>query len=132
MKKHSIEIAVIPGDGIGKEVVPAAIQVLDQVNGEFGININWTWFDWGCERFHAHGSMMPEDGLEQLARFDAIFLGAVGFPGVPDHVSLWGLLIPIRRRFEQYANVPPIRLLRGIRSPAERPEAAGHRFHRGA
>jgi tartrate dehydrogenase/decarboxylase/D-malate dehydrogenase len=113
----SLSIAVIPGDGIGKEVVPAAIEVIDEVNRNHGIDMQWTWFDWGCDHYHQHGQMMPDDGLEKLAGFDAIFLGAVGFPGVPDHVSLWGLLIPIRRHFQQYANVRPIRLLKGIQSP---------------
>ena len=111
------KIAVIPGDGIGNEVVPAAIEVLDKLNHKFGIEMEWTWFDWSCEYFQKHGQMMPDDGIEQLASFDAIFLGAVGFPGVPDHVSLWGLLIPIRRAFHQYANVRPIKLLKGIESP---------------
>jgi tartrate dehydrogenase/decarboxylase/D-malate dehydrogenase len=79
--------------------------------------MSWTWFDWNCDYYQQHGTMMPEDGLDQLAGFDSIFLGAIGFPGVPDHVSLWGLLIPIRRKFQQYANVRPIRLLKGIESP---------------
>ena len=112
-----LKIAVIPGDGIGNEVVPAAVEVLDKLNHKFGIEMEWTWFDWSCEYFQKHGQMMPDDGIEQLASFDAIFLGAVGFPGVPDHVSLWGLLIPIRRAFHQYANVRPIKLLKGIESP---------------
>jgi tartrate dehydrogenase/decarboxylase/D-malate dehydrogenase len=111
------KIAVIPGDGIGNEVVPAAIEVLDKLNHRFGIEMEWTWFDWSCEYYQKYGQMMPEDGIEQLSSFDAVFLGAVGFPGVPDHVSLWGLLIPIRRAFQQYANVRPIKLLKGIESP---------------
>ena len=90
-------IAVIPGDGIGKEVVPEGIRVLEAAGRRFGFGLEWTTFDWSCERYAKTGSMMPEDGLEQLRKFEAIFLGAVGFPGVPDHVSLWGLLIPIRR-----------------------------------
>ena len=93
----SYSIAVIPGDGIGQEVVPAAMQVVDAAGRRFGFDCRWTSFDWGCERYTRTGGMMPEDGLEQLSRHDAIFLGAVGYPGVPDHVSLWGLLIPIRR-----------------------------------
>jgi len=112
-----LKIAVIPGDGIGSEVVPAAIKVLDKLNDRFGIEMEWTWFDWSCAYYQKHGQMMPEDGIEQLSAFDAVFLGAVGFPGVPDHVSLWGLLIPIRRAFQQYANVRPIKLLKGIESP---------------
>ena len=114
-KSH--RIAVIPGDGIGKETVPEGIRVLDAVGARFGIGFEWEHFDWGCERFARTGAMMPEDGLDAIRGFDAIFLGAVGFPGVPDHVSLWGLLIPIRRQFEQYVNLRPVRLLQGVESP---------------
>jgi tartrate dehydrogenase/decarboxylase/D-malate dehydrogenase len=110
-------IAVIPGDGIGKEVVPEGMRVLEAAGRRFGFELEWTTFDWSCERYAKTGSMMPEDGLEQLRKFEAIFLGAVGFPGVPDHVSLWGLLIPIRRGFQQYVNLRPVRLLPGVRSP---------------
>ena len=111
------KIALIPGDGIGKEVVPAAARVLDVVGKKFGFEFEWKTFDWSCETFTKTGRMMPEDGLEQLRQFESIFLGAVGFPGVPDHVSLWGLLIPIRRGFRQYINLRPVRLLKGVRSP---------------
>ena len=93
------KIAVIPGDGIGREVVPEGIRVLDAVAGAAGIGFDWHRFDWSCEVFSATGRMMPEDGLEQLGEFDAIFFGAVDFPGVADHISLWGLLIPIRCAF---------------------------------
>lgn len=110
-------IAVIPGDGIGKEVVPCGLRVLEAVAGVFGFGMKWTTFDWSCERYRSAGRMMPEDGLERLRDFDAIFLGAVGLPGVPDHVSLWGLLIPIRRAFRQYVNLRPVRLLKGIQTP---------------
>ena len=110
-------IAVIPGDGIGKEVVPEGLQVLEKVGGKFGIEFQWDEFDWSCERYHNVGSMMPEDGLDRLRDHDAIYLGAVGFPGVPDHVSLWGLLIPIRRIFRQYVNLRPVRLFEGVASP---------------
>jgi tartrate dehydrogenase/decarboxylase / D-malate dehydrogenase len=110
-------IAVIPGDGIGKEVVPEGQRVLEAAARRFGFELAWSEFDWSCERFTKTGRMMPEDGLEQLAACDAIFLGAVGAPGVPDHVSLWGLLIPIRRTFQQYVNLRPVRLLKGVRSP---------------
>jgi tartrate dehydrogenase/decarboxylase/D-malate dehydrogenase len=110
-------IAVIPGDGIGKEVVPEGQRVLEAAARRFGFELAWSEFDWSCERFTKTGRMMPEDGLEQLAACDAIFLGAVGAPGVPDHVSLWGLLIPIRRTFRQYVNLRPVRLLRGVRTP---------------
>src|SRR5205809_6663318 len=110
-------IAVIPGDGIGKEVVPDGKRVLDAAGRRFGFDFEWTTLDWSCERYAQTGRMMPQDGLDQLRRFEAIFLGAVGFPGVPDHVSLWGLLIPIRRGFRQYINLRPVRLLKGARSP---------------
>ncbi len=110
-------IAVIPGDGIGKEVVPEGIRVLEAAGRRFGFDFAWAHFDWSCEVYTRTGRMMPEDGLEQLRKLEAIFLGAVGFPGVPDHVSLWGLLIPIRRTFRQYVNLRPVRLLPGVRSP---------------
>src|SRR5258708_272506 len=110
-------IAVIAGDGIGKEVVPEGIRVLDAAGKRFGFQFQWHAFDWSCETYVQTGKMMPPDGLQQLRPFDAIFLGAVGYPGVPDHVSLWGLLIPIRRVFEQYVNLRPVRLLDGIETP---------------
>jgi tartrate dehydrogenase/decarboxylase / D-malate dehydrogenase len=110
-------IAVIPGDGIGKEVVPEGMRVLEAAGRRFGFDFAWTRLDWSCEAYGRTGRMMPEDGLEQLRKFEAIFLGAVGFPGIPDHVSLWGLLIPIRRTFRQYVNLRPVRLLKGVRSP---------------
>jgi len=110
-------IAVIPGDGIGKEVVPEGIQVLEKAGGKFGIEFQWDDFDWSCERYKSVGAMMPEDGLDQIGKHDAIYLGAVGFPGVPDHISLWGLLIPIRRSFRQYVNLRPVRLFEGVSSP---------------
>ena len=98
--KH-YRIAVIPGDGIGNEVVPEGIRVLGAAGRKFGVQFEWDRFPWSCEYYAKHGEMMPKDGLERIRRHDAIFLGAVGFPGVPDHVSLWGLLIPIRRGFKQ-------------------------------
>jgi tartrate dehydrogenase/decarboxylase/D-malate dehydrogenase len=113
--KH--RIAVIPGDGIGKEVLPEGQRVLEAAARRFGFEVEWKVFDWSCETYAKTGRMMPEDGLEQLRPFESIFLGAVGFPGVPDHVSLWGLLIPIRRSFHQYINLRPVRLLKGVRSP---------------
>jgi tartrate dehydrogenase/decarboxylase/D-malate dehydrogenase len=114
-----VRIAVLPGDGIGHEVVPAALEVLEAT----GLPFEWVSFDWGCERYAETGAMMPDDALETLAGFDAVFLGAVGAPGVPDHVSLWGMLIPIRRGFGQYVNLRPIRLLEGVRSPLAEPGA---------
>ncbi|KIC28985.1 tartrate dehydrogenase [Leisingera sp. ANG-M6] len=110
-------IAAIPGDGIGKEVLPVGQRVIDLVAQKHNFTVDWTEFDWSCERYHETGRMMPEDGIEQMKAFDSIYLGAVGFPGVPDHVSLWGLLIPLRRELDQYANVRPVRLLKGISSP---------------
>ena len=110
-------IATIPGDGIGKETVPEGIRVLDAVARKHGFAFAWEHFDWSCERYAQTGAMMPEDGLAQIKGHDAIFFGAVGFPNVPDHVSLWGLLIPMRRGFQQYVNLRPVRLMPGITSP---------------
>ena len=110
-------IATIPGDGIGKEVVPEGIRVLDAVAAKFAIGFTWDHFDWSCETYLATGRMMPEDGIAEISGHDAIFLGAVGFPGVPDHESLWGLLIPIRRHFDQYINLRPVRLFEGVPCP---------------
>src|SRR5271156_809474 len=111
------KIAVIPGDGIGLEVVPQGIRVLDAAGKRFGFNCSWQNFDWSCDTYRRTGRMMPEDSLEQLRAFDAIFLGAVGHPDVPDHISLWGLLVPIRRHFRQYVNLRPVFLLAGLDSP---------------
>ncbi len=113
----TLRIANVPGDGIGNEVVPEGLRVLEAVGRKYGITYKYSDFDWSCERYAKTGSMMPEDGIEQLRGHDAIFLGAVGFPNVPDHVSLWGLLIPIRREFQQYVNLRPVRLLPGITPP---------------
>ena len=110
-------IAVIPGDGIGREVMPPARKVLQAVGAKFGFGFDFQDFDWSCETYKATGRMMPADGISRLRDHDAILLGAVGFPGVPDHVSLWGLLIPIRRDFEQYVNLRPVRLLPGVPCP---------------
>ncbi len=110
-------IAVIEGDGIGREVIPAARTVLDRAAAACGFTLDWRDFDWSCETWKATGRMMPEDGIARLADHDAIFLGAVGYPGVPDHISLWGLLIPIRREFDQYVNLRPVRLLPGVPCP---------------
>lgn len=113
----SYRLACIPGDGIGKEVLPEGVRVLDAVAQKFDIEFHYDYFDWSCEYYAKHGHMMPEDGIEQIRNHDAVFLGAVGYPGVPDHVSLWGLLIPIRREFQQYVNLRPVRLMPGIVSP---------------
>ena len=114
---RAYKIAVIEGDGIGREVVPEGIRVLDAAARRFDLSLSWRHFDWSCQTYLTTGRMMPEDGLDQLRPYDAIFLGAVGYPGVPDHISLWGLLIPIRRAFKQYVNLRPIRLLEGITTP---------------
>jgi tartrate dehydrogenase/decarboxylase/D-malate dehydrogenase len=110
-------IAVIEGDGIGHEVVPEGLRVLEAAGRRFNIAFSWQHFDWSCQTYLKTGRMMPANGLDQLRDFDAIYLGAVGHPGVPDHISLWGLLIPIRRAFQQYVNLRPARLLAGVESP---------------
>jgi tartrate dehydrogenase/decarboxylase/D-malate dehydrogenase len=116
----TFNIAIIAGDGIGKEVVPEGILVLEAAGQRFGFRLQCDAFDWSCETYVQTGKMMPDDGLKQLRPFDAIFLGAVGHPSVPDHVSLWGLLIPIRRAFRQYVNLRPVRLFKGIESPVRK------------
>ena len=113
----TFKIAVIAGDGVGKEVVPEGIRVLEAAGQRFGFRLNWNSFDWSCETYVKTGKMMPADGLQQLRPFDAIFLGAVVHPSVLDHVSLWGLLIPIRRTFRQYVNLRPVRLFAGVETP---------------
>ncbi len=110
-------IAVIAGDGIGKEVLPEGMRVLEAAGRKFGIGFQWDEKPWNCDYYLRHGRMMPEDGLAQIRHHDAIYLGAVGFPTVPDHVSLWGLLIPIRREFQLYINLRPVRLMPGVPSP---------------
>ncbi len=110
-------IAVIAGDGIGKEVMPEGMRAVEAAGARHGVSFEWVEFGWSCEVYANTGRMMPEDGLEQLRAFDAIYLGAVGWPGVPDHISLWGLLIPIRRAMGQYANIRPVRLFEGVPCP---------------
>ncbi|WP_248959344.1 tartrate dehydrogenase [Sphaerisporangium perillae] len=114
---RSYRIASIPGDGIGVEVTAVARKVLDATATLGGFSLEWTTLDWSCARYLETGSMMPDDGIQTLSGFDSIFLGAVGHPSVPDHVSLWGLLIPIRRAFQQYVNLRPARLFAGVTSP---------------
>jgi len=120
----SYRIAVIPGDGIGHEVVPEGMKVVQAAAHRFGFRLEPTEFAWGSEYYLRNGTMMPGDGLRRLREFDAIYLGAIGDPRVPDHISLWGLLLRIRKAFDLYANVRPIRLLEGIASPlaGRRPE----------
>ncbi|HEU5299426.1 MAG TPA: tartrate dehydrogenase [bacterium] len=115
MKRY--RLAVIPGDGIGREVIPEGLKVLRAAGRRFGFTIEPAEFPWGCDHYLQHGEMMPAEGLTALRDHDAIYLGAIGDPRVPDHVSLWGLLLRIRKAFDQYANIRPIRLLEGIASP---------------
>jgi len=111
-------IAVMPGDGIGKEVMPEGQRVVEAAAKKFGVDFAFTHYDWSCDYFAAHDRMMPEDWFEQLNGFEAIYYGAVGWPAiVPDHVSLWGSLIQFRRRFDQYVNLRPCRLMPGIATP---------------
>ena len=112
------KMAAIPGDGIGPEVVAEGIRALDAIaSRDGGFRFEWTHFPWGCEYYLKNGVMMPENGIETLRGFDAILLGAVGAPGVPDHISLWGLLLTIRKKFDQYVNLRPVRLLKGAPCP---------------
>ncbi len=117
------KIAVIEGDGIGREVVPEGLRVLEAAGRRYDVNFSWQHFNWSCELLLKTGRMIPEDGLDQLRGFDAIYLGAVGHPTVPDHISLWGLLIPIRRSFQQYVNLRPVRLMNGVDCPLKNFEA---------
>ncbi|MFN2646624.1 MAG: tartrate dehydrogenase, partial [Burkholderiales bacterium] len=111
-------IAAIPGDGIGNEVIPAGMELLERAAR--GFRLDFEHFDWSSKRYQQTGRYIPEGGLERLKAFDAIFFGAVGAPDVPDHLSLWGLRLPICQGFDQYANVRPARLLPGIKSPLDR------------
>jgi tartrate dehydrogenase/decarboxylase/D-malate dehydrogenase len=115
---NSYRIASIPGDGIGNEVIPAGIEVLQKLQD--GFRLEFEHFDWSSERYKKTGAYIPEGGLERLKKFDAIFFGAVGAPDVPDHLSLWGLRLPICQGFDQYANVRPSRVLPGITSPLDK------------
>ena len=112
------KIAVIAGDGIGPEVIDEGVKVLKEVARlDGGFDFEFTYFPWGCEYYKETGRMMAEDGMEQLSKFDAIFLGAVGAPGVPDHISLWDLLLIIRKGFDQYVNLRPVKLINGAPCP---------------
>jgi tartrate dehydrogenase/decarboxylase / D-malate dehydrogenase len=112
------KIAVIAGDGIGPEVINEGVKVLNKVAElDSSFQFEFTYFPWGCEFYRENGKMMDEDGIEQLKEFDAIYLGAVGFPGVPDHISLWDLLLKIRKSFDQYVNIRPVKLLKGAYLP---------------
>ena len=116
MDRH--RIAVIPGDGIGREVVPEGLRVLEAAARRFGIAFVFDEFDWSCDYYLTHGRMMPENWKTLIGHHDAIFFGAVGWPAtVPDHISLWGSLLKFRREFDQYANLRPVRLMPGVPSP---------------
>ena len=116
MNEH--RIAVIPGDGIGREVIPEGVRVLEAAAARHGLRLQWQEFPWSCDWYRAHGRMCPEDAPETLRRFDAVYFGAVGNPAiVPDHVSVWGLLINFRRWFDLYVNLRPVRLFEGMPCP---------------
>ena len=116
MEKY--RIAVIPGDGIGPEVLTEGMKLLKTVSElDGGFCFEDVWFPWGCQYYLKNGRMMPEDGISVLSDFDAIYLGAVGYPGVPDHISLWELLLTIRKSFDQYVNLRPVKLLKGAGCP---------------
>src|SRR5947209_6669989 len=116
MARH--KIAVIPGDGIGKEVVPEGLRVLDAAARRFGIELQLDHFDWSCDYYARHGSMMPSSWKELIGQHDALYFGAVGWPAtVPDHVSLWGSLLKFRREFDQYINLRPAKVFAGVPCP---------------
>src|SRR3954465_6418645 len=115
---HEHKIAVIPGDGIGREVIPEGVRVLEAVGAKHGIRFNWKKFDWSCDWYKAHGKMCPDDAPDILRKFDAVYFGAVGNPAlVPDHIAVWGLLINFRRWFDLYVNLRPVRLFEGMPCP---------------
>jgi tartrate dehydrogenase/decarboxylase / D-malate dehydrogenase len=117
--KKTYRIAVIPGDGIGKEVAPEGVRALEAAAKKHGFELKLDWFDFACvEYYEKHGRMMPEDWKAQIGGHDAIFFGAVGWPAkVPDHISLWGSLVTWRREFDQYVNLRPVRLMPGVPCP---------------
>jgi tartrate dehydrogenase/decarboxylase/D-malate dehydrogenase len=110
-------VAVIAGDGIGQEVIPAGIEVVKKAAAACGGRIEFTEFPWGCDYYRRHGRMMDDDAFDRLQEFDAIYLGAIGDPSVPDHVAVWQLILPIRQRFDQYVNLRPMRLVEGVTTP---------------
>jgi len=118
-KARALRVAVIPGDGIGTEVIPAALAVIKEAAERSGSRLETTTFPWGSAHYARTGHMMDEDALDQLRAFDAIFLGAVGDPSIPDHITVWELILPIRQRFDQYVNLRPMRLLPGVKGPLE-------------
>src|SRR3954451_10437876 len=117
MTSKAHKIAIIAGDGIGKEVIPAGVAAIEAAAKSAGVSIAWTELPWGCDYYLRHGRMMDENGFDRAATFDAIYLGAIGSPQVPDHIAVWDLLLPLRQRFQQYVNLRPMRLLPGLVSP---------------
>ncbi len=119
MKKNRLNIAVIPGDGIGKEVIPEGLKVLEKISSKYDINLQFDFFEFSsCDYFRKHGKMMPDNWKSMISKHDAIYFGAVGWPEtVPDHVSLWGSLLKFRREFDQYINLRPVKLMPGVPSP---------------
>src|SRR3954471_16685223 len=117
MTTHTLNIAILAGDGIGKEVIPAGVAAIEAAAKRAAVSITWTELPWGCDYYLRHGRMMDEDGFDQAAKFDAIYLGAIGSPRVPDHIAVWELLLPLRQLFQQYVNLRPMRLLPGLTSP---------------
>ncbi len=111
------KIAVIAGDGIGREVIPAGIAALEAATRGSNVSLRFTELPWGCDYYLRTGRMMDEDGFEKISKFDAIYLGAIGAPTVADHIAVWDLLLPLRQRFQQYVNLRPMRLLPGLTSP---------------
>jgi tartrate dehydrogenase/decarboxylase/D-malate dehydrogenase len=117
MSHTTYKIAIIAGDGIGREVIPAGIAALEAATRGSGVALAFTELPWGCDYYLRTGRMMDEDGFDRAAAFDAIYLGAIGSPAVPDHIAVWDLLLPLRQRFQQYVNLRPMRLLPGLVSP---------------
>src|SRR4026207_23277 len=120
-------IAVIAGDGIGKEVIPPGIAAIEAAALGSDVSLSFTEFPWGCEFYLNRHRMLDEDAFEQLAAFDAIYLGAIGAPTVPDHISAGDMILPLRKVFEQYVNLRPMRLLPGLASAVGRRGGAGRR-----
>ena len=131
MNKNRLNIATIPGDGIGKEVIPEGIKVLEKISKKFDINLNFEHFDFGsCDYYNKFGQMMPDDWKSKISNHDAIYFGAVGWPeSVPDHISLWGSLLKFRREFDQYINLRPVKLMPGVPSPLANKKPGEIDFH---
>jgi tartrate dehydrogenase/decarboxylase/D-malate dehydrogenase len=117
MSQSSHKIAITAGDGIGREVIPVGIAAIEAAARKSNVSLSFNELPWGCDYYLAHRRMMDEDGFERAASFDAIYLGAIGDPRVPDHIAVWDLLLPLRQRFQQYVNLRPMRLLPGLTSP---------------